>query len=148
MKKFKIIFAVFLLASGFLVFPLAAKSRIMAPGQGQNCEMVKTATLSINFSNVPTEIKDTQSYVDKKVDAVLKIADGLDVESIHIQNMSYNVYSNNSGGCHGNVSARYNLNGNVSFQIGNAEKAAALLEKLDDEGYNVNFNMNAYRQCR
>ena len=127
---------------------LTSHARIIASGNQQNCKMVETATVGINFNNVPTDIKSAKSYTQEKADEVITIAKDLGIEDIIVQNMNYNVYSNNGGGCSGAVASQYNLNGNISFQIADAEKAANLMEAISEKGYKVNFNMNAYRQCQ
>lgn len=117
---------------------------------GKNCKMVETANLGINFSNVPIELKSSKSYVQQKADEILTIAADLAIENIHIQNMNYNIYTNNNNynNCNKDTPATYQLSGNVSFQMPNAANAEKLMEAIGDKGYNVNFNMNAYRQCQ
>ncbi len=112
--------------------------------------MVETANLGINFSNVPIELKSSKSYVQQKADEILAIAADLAIEDIHIQNMNYNIYTNNNNynNCNKDTPSTYQLNGNISFQMPNAANAEKLMEAIGDKGYNVNFNMNAYRQCQ
>lgn len=115
----------------------------------KDCKMVETANLGINFSNVPIELKSSKSYVQQKADEVLAIAADLAIEDIHIQNMNYNIYTNNNyNNCNKDTPSTYQLSGNVSFQMPNAANAEKLMEAIGDKGYNVNFNMNAYRQCQ
>ncbi len=116
----------------------------------KDCKMVETANLGINFSNVPIELKSSKSYVQQKADEILAMAADLAIDDIHIQNMNYNIYTNNNNynNCNKDTPSTYQLNGNISFQMPNAANAEKLMEAIGDKGYNVNFNMNAYRQCQ
>ena len=125
--------------------------KMIAPTGQQNCSMVETATVGINFSNVPIDINSAKSYTQEKADEVMALAADLGIEDITLQNLNYNVYSNYSGGCQGGATqiGQYTLSGGISFQVNSgAEKAAMLMEAIGEKGYNVNFNMNAYRQCQ
>lgn len=120
----------------------------VAPAQNQkNCEMVETANVGVNFNNIAVDLKDTKSFMEQKSEEVLAAAADLEIENLHVQNMNYSVYSNNGGGCMAS-NAQYQMNGSMSFQLKDSQKAAELMEKLGELGYIVNFNMNAYRQCR
>ena len=149
MKILKITFTTILFLGLFIAPTVNAKMALARSDSGQNCKMVETATLGINFNNVPIELKSSKSYVQQKADEILTLAADLAIEDIHIQNMNYNIYTNNYGGCNNtSTPSSYQLNGNVSFQMPNAENAEKLMEFIGEKGYNVNFNMNAYRQCQ
>ena len=134
------------LSSGVFASEKIARS-IMTDANGKECSMVETANVGVNFNNIETELKESRSYIDKKVDDISAIALGLGIEDLEINSLNYNIYSNNSGGCNASNNG-YRLNGNISFKMSNSEKAAELMEALNEKNYNVNFNMNAYRQCR
>ncbi len=120
----------------------------IAPVQNQkNCEMVETANVGVNFNNISVELKETKNFMEQKSEEILAAAADLEIENLHVQNMNYSVYSNNGGGCRAS-NTQYQMNGNMSFQLKDSQKAAELMEKLGELGYVVNFNMNAYRQCK
>ena len=144
-KKILLVAVVF---SAGLPAPLEAKDKAVRPSGQTNCHMVKTAQMGISFSNVSVEFKSMQSYVDQQAIRVMNIAGDLGIDDIFVQNMSYNIYSSNNGGCNAQSSGEYRMNGNVSFQILDAKKAVSLMEKVDEAGYIVTFNMNSYRQCQ
>ena len=143
---------VLIVAVIFLVgWPVVAYARKMAApsASGQaNCHMVKNAQMGISFNNVAVELTAVQSYVDQQAAGVISVAADLGIEDIFIQNMNYNLYSNNGSGCNNQSNAQYSMNGNISFQISDSEKAVSLMEKVGENGYNVTFNMNSYRQCQ
>ena len=147
MKNSKIIFMVVLLSASLMASNVSAK-RLLSSSNGQNCKMVETASLSVSFNNVSVELKNTKSYIEEKADEILLIAKDLEIEEIHINNMNYNVYTNNNGGCNASTPSKYNMNGSFSFKIDDAEKAATLVGAIGAKGYQVNFSMNGYRQCQ
>tara|TARA_R110002095_G_scaffold206163_2_gene189983 strand:- start:783 stop:1232 length:450 start_codon:yes stop_codon:yes gene_type:complete len=126
----------------------ARKAVLVSDANAQTCKMVETATLGINFSNIPVDLKSSKSFIQQKADEILAIAADLGIDDIQVQNMNYSIYSNNNGGCNASTASVYQLSGNVSFQIPNAGKAESLMQALGEKSYNVNFNMNAYRQCQ
>ncbi|GEM_PF-2159588 len=146
-KYLSIVLVVVMLA---IVAPVEARKDV----QYENCEMLESIMLDVTFSNVPIDI----TYVKQEAGKIQLLAKDMGIEDITIQNMSYNTYNNNSsGGCGQALSeehklngdtAEYKLSGYLSFMIDNAEKAKSLMDKLIEQGYNVNFSMSAYRQCQ
>ena len=135
-------------AVGWPVVADARKVSSTSVGGQANCHMVKNAQMGISFSNVAVELASAQSYVDDQVAQVMSIAADIGIEDIFIQNMNYNLYSNNGGSRNAQSGTQYLMNGNISFQVSDAEKAVSLMEKVGGNGYNVTFNMNSYRQCQ
>ncbi|PCJ99718.1 MAG: hypothetical protein COA45_02550 [Zetaproteobacteria bacterium] len=148
MKYSKFIITATILSSILCMSSAHASKRLAVSGSGQTCTMVENATLSVSFSNVPIELKNTQTYIEGKADEIMLVAKDLNIEKMHVNNINYNVYTTNSGGCNANTPSKYSLNGGVSFKIEDTEKAAALMEAIGEKGYQVNFSMNGYRQCQ
>lgn len=145
LKKSLFLFA---LTAGVML-TLPATARTIAQPSGQKCEMVENVTLGLNFNNVPVKIAEAREYITSKSEEIESIATELGIEDLEIQNMNYNIYANNHGGCHMQVDGmEYRMNGGMSFKMQDAEKASVLMERLGEKGYMVNFNMNAYRQCQ
>lgn len=147
MKYFLTIFSITAL---FVITTMSvtASAKQVSSSYTQTCKMVETVTLNINFNNIPIELKEASGFMEQKAEDVTAKAADLGIEKIDIQNMSYNVYSYNNGGCNAGATSQFQLNGSFSFQLKDSKKAITLMESLSDMGYNVNFNMNAYRQCQ
>ncbi len=115
---------------------------------GRTCKMVETATLGVNFNQVPVQLDGFQAYINQKRDEILGVAADLEIKDIVIQNMNYNIYPNNNSGYPMQGPKPYFMNGGMSFQIQDTENAPLLMEKVGTLGYQVNFNVSAYRQCQ
>ncbi|MCB1681588.1 MAG: hypothetical protein H6858_07400 [Rhodospirillales bacterium] len=147
-----------------LSIPLSAQAQetkavkadiIVAAPVPQNCKLVETVQFGVNFSNVSVDPKTAKSFMDDKISELRALAKDLGIENLEIQNLNYSIYNNNynynyanCGGAPASAPAVMQLNGNVSFIVGDSAKGTALMEKAGEKGYNVNFNMNAYRQCQ
>lgn len=128
----------------------AVARKMAAPQDGSNCSLVENANIGINFSNQQISLSDAKDYMSKKREEVEAAAAQMGIEDLDFQNINYSIYNHNNGVCNiqNSNSNFYQLNGNMSFQLQDSEKATDLMEKLGDLGYNVNLNMNAYRQCQ
>jgi len=151
MKNFKNNLAAVTLLCLFIILSLnsnVAFAKRLMNASGQSCEMVESATLGVNFSNVAIELKASKSFIQQKADEIMALAADLAISDITIQNMNYNIYSGSNSGCSKPAQQAYQLSGNISFKMPDAMLAEKLMEALGEKGYNVNFNMNAYRQCQ
>lgn len=129
-----------------------AKPAIMSSTSAQNCKMVETSQVGINFNNPLTDFKTARTFIDDKMNEIKVIAADLAIENLEVQSLNYNVYSNsNYSGCGAapaNIPQTIQLSGSIAFNITDSSKASALMEKLGEKGYNVNFNLSSYRQCQ
>lgn len=126
----------------------AAKERIdytvMNPEDNTSkCKMVETVTLSLSYNNIPIELSAINDFLEVRTGEIMATAKALGVESLILNNIGYNVYSNYSGV----GKLNYMLGGNVSMQLDNAQQATKLMEAFVKEGYVPNMNVNSYRQC-
>lgn len=119
-----------------------AAKRMSEPytANGQTCKMVETVSISLSFSNIPVSLDAVKSNVDERLAEIDALAKDVGIKELIIQNMNYNIYSNNGGG--------YLLNGSFSLQIDNADLAAALMKALSGKAYVPNLSVNSYRQCQ
>ncbi len=120
---------------------------------GQNCKMIETVQFGVNFSNVNVDPKAAKTFVDDKIAELRTLAADIGIEKLEVQSLNYSIYNNNYnyGGCGAAPAptpALLQLNGNISFIVDDSAKGTALMEKAGEKGYNVNFNLNAYRQCQ
>lgn len=121
---------------------------LVAPSDSRSCEMVETATLGVSFNQVPVKLDGFQEYINMKRDEIFNLAADLQITDIVLQNMNYNINYFYNNGFPRDEKKDYVMNGNLSFQMKDADKAPLLMEKVGALGYQVNFNVNAYRQCR
>tara|TARA_B100001989_G_C24550023_1_gene473744 strand:+ start:507 stop:947 length:441 start_codon:yes stop_codon:yes gene_type:complete len=115
---------------------------------GQKCKMVETVTVGMNFNVQGIELGEAKSLMENKMAEIENIATSLEISNMELQNYSYNIYANSTGCGHGASNNLYQFNGNLSFKLDSADKTDALMDALAEKGFNVNFNMNAYRQCQ
>ena len=125
-----------------------AKSIRASNSNDLTCDMVETATLGVSFNQVPISLDGFQAYIDGKRDEIFNFAADLEIADIVLHNMNYNINYYNQGGSPSAEEKSYVMNGSLSFQMKDADKAPLLMEKVGALGYQVNFNVNAYRQCR
>ncbi|MBK9585029.1 MAG: hypothetical protein KA099_04415 [Alphaproteobacteria bacterium] len=152
-----------ILSLAIMAFPFSAHAQeatavlktdmVVAAPAGQNCKLVETVQFGVNFNNINVDPKTAKTYMDEKIAELRALAADLGIEKLEIQNLNYSVYNNNYnyGGCGAAPAPAtpvVQLNGNVSFIVEDSAKGTALMEKAGEKGYNVNFNLNAYRQCQ
>lgn len=139
-------------ASVFAAEKVSLTNLVMGGGTGasQNCKMVESATVSLSFNNVPVTLETAKQSVDERMAQIETLAKDLGISNLVIQNVNYNVYGNNSGGC---VSANgdttsYVLNGSISLQMESADQAGEFVKSISGKGFIANLNVNSYRQCQ
>lgn len=152
-----------ILLSALMLMPMTAQAtegaadRVAIPYMGgtsgvpaQDCKMVETISLGVNFNNINIEIGKAKSFVDEKMAEIEAFAKEVGIGKFEVQNVSYNVYANNySGGCGmPSAPAQYQMNGSFSYTVDDAAKAAELTKKVEAKGYQINLNSSAYRQCQ
>lgn len=116
----------------------------------QNCKMVESATVSLSFNNVPVTLETAKKDVDERMAQIETLAKDAGISNLVVQNVNYNVYGNNSGGC---VSASgdttsYVLNGSISLLLESADQAGEFVKSVSGKGFIANLNVNSYRQCQ
>lgn len=154
------------LSLSVFAFPLSARAEeaaavpvradvVVAAPVPQNCKLIETVQFGVNFNNVNVEPKTAKTFMDDKIADLRNIAKDVGIESLEIQNLNYSVYNNNYnyaytsyGSTPAALPTVMQLNGNVSFIVQDSAKGTALMEKAGEKGYNVNFNLSAYRQCQ
>ena len=134
--------ALILLMSTALLPMLAdAKPEVM-PTAGNPC-FNETATLTINFNSMETEVSGLKTKFDTKIEDIQKTAKDAGAEQIDIQSMSYNVSTQTS-----NLGAQFNFSGNASFKLLPATKAVDILSALIKKGHMASLNVSKYNSGR
>lgn len=121
-----------------------------AGNTSQNCKMVESATVSLSFNNIPVTLENAKQTVDERMEQIENLAKDVGISNLVIQNVNYNVYGNNSGGCLGanGEATAYVLNGSISLQMENADQAGSFIKSVSGKGFVANLNVNSYRQCQ
>ncbi len=145
--NWKTAFAIMILSTA-VVQPAKAIEAMLVRTDMSQCEMNKNMTLGINFNNVFVTAEESGAYVQTKITEIETIAKENGVEKILIQNMNYNINSVHGSYNQPKVEGQFRLHGNINFQLQGDKEPVNLLKALDEKGYNVNFRVNANRQCR
>ena len=142
MQKRLFLTAAILLTTAFQPFTAEARDT-------SKCDLKKNITLNINLGNTFIPADEVGTYITSRIAEVETLAKDAGVEKIFVQNMNYNVnsYKNNNYN-QPPVNGQFRLNGSINFQIQGEKEPTSLLKALDEKGYNVNFRVNANRQCR
>ncbi|PCJ97254.1 MAG: hypothetical protein COA45_09950 [Zetaproteobacteria bacterium] len=144
----KILLCTLITVVSMAAFDSFAKSKRASNLNDPTCDMVETATLGVSFNQIPVALDGFQAYINSKRDKIFKLAADLEISDIVLHNINYNIIHNNQGGYPSAEEKYYVMNGGLSFKMKDANKVPLLMEKVSALGFQVNFNMNAYRQCR
>ena len=131
----------------------AGVGRLKNTDKQKNCVMQETANVSVSFNGQESDMTKVKVKIDQKIESARALGSEAGLESVELQNYSYNVYSNNNGGggcCGDNCSGgnqTFNMNGSFSFVVKPIDKAPDFAALLTKHGYNTNFNVNAYNNC-
>ena len=109
------------------------------------CDMKETGNLNVRWDRKEMPIAEARTYLETEMQKVKAIAADVGLNDLQIQNSNYSI---NTDRDRYNNTMKHFFHGNVSFQFEDADKAAMLMEKLVDAGYQANLNVNAYNQCR
>lgn len=125
-----------------LTLPLSAQARDVAMVASAECAMQETASLSTNWSGMSENVKGVRALFDSRMKQIQEHGKKVGVEKLELQSQSYNIYSQNNGmGSTGG----FQYNGNASFMVKPADKAADLLELLTTNGIQASLNVNMYK---
>ena len=115
------------------------------------CSVKETANINVSFNNLKVDVDAIRATVEGKIEQIKAMARDMGIESIKVQNFSYNIYSNGGGGdCCGDECEKndtYQSNGSVSFVVEPVAKATAFSKALIKKGFLANLNVNGYSQC-
>jgi uncharacterized protein YggE len=140
MKKSMLIGSAFLLAAS----PVAAQATKRVAGDtAASCtsSMQTQVSLNVNF-NLQAE---TPLDAKKKFEAKLAVIDGAvkkaGLKKFNLQSMNYSV---SPMGGYGGEETGYQMNGNTSYQLDDADKAFALMEQFGKQRMMASVNVNQY----
>lgn len=148
-KKTVLLSCALLIAAG----PAFAESvvSISAPAvNNKGCRFVETANFGINFGNVTLDALAAKTYVSEKIAEIQAMAQTVGLETLEINSINYNLYSNaNNYTYAGSMppQPQLQLSGNITFIVTDPQKGVYLMQEAAQKGFNVNFSLNAYRQC-
>ncbi len=104
----------------------------------QTCP-VENAQVSVSFTGSDQDVSVVRSRVDTKIAEIKALAAEQHFTRFFQQSLSYNISTNSNGG-----DQHFQYNGNVSFSILPADKAADFMEILSKKGYQANLNVSSY----
>ncbi len=127
--------------AGLLCFASQATSseKISQPQLNQ-CAFQETAELSIRFELFVDKAASANDEIEKIKANINSISKQQEIELITLKSLNFNLNSQRES--HGN---RYQLNGNMRYQIDTYQKSFALVDALKEAGYRVSLNVNQYR---
>ena len=99
----------------------------------------ENAQVSVSFSGSDQDVSVVRSKVDAKIAEIKALGAEQHFTKFIQQSLNYNISTNFNGG-----DQHYQYNGNVSFAILPADKAADFMEILSKKGYQANLNVNSY----
>jgi formylmethanofuran dehydrogenase subunit B len=109
-------------------------------GVASPCKLTETVSISVNFNTqVPSPTKAKETF-DGMLATVKAEAATLKVENFMLQSMNYSMNPNQ----YGNMVSGYGLNGSMSFQMKDVDKASALMEALNGKNMTASLNVSAY----
>jgi len=100
---------------------------------------VENAQVSVSFTGSDQDVSLVRSKVDARIAEIKALGAEQHFTKFIQQSLNYNISSNVSGG-----EQHFQYNGNVSFSILPADKAADFMEILSKKGYQANLNVNSY----
>lgn len=117
---------------------------------GQNCRMIETNTLVVNFNNIPVTVSKAKAFMDERVAEIETLAKQAGLQKFELNSLNYSVYGNSTGGGCGEMVApvQYILSGSVGYTLDDVTKAESLIKQIEAKGYQINLNSNAYKQCQ
>ncbi len=128
---------------------MTARKAVVSAGAGTlktECALKETASININFNNLKVDVDKIKEAMDKKIEEAKAIGREVGLESVEVQNFSYNTYNNGGSECEGG-GGDYRSNGSVSFVVMPAGKAPAFTKALIGKGFSAGLNVSGYSQC-
>lgn len=115
--------------------------------KNEKCPYQEQVTLNVTLAAREKSVREAKTAFDKRIEEVENFARQAGVAKIQVMHRNYNISSQPQYGVNGMVSGimEYQLNGNVSYQLNDAEVATALMEQLSRQNIQASLNVNAYR---
>lgn len=131
-----------LLLLALLLFACFASAQAQDMVSEAGCTMQETASLSTNWNGVSETVKAVRGMFDGRMKQIQEYGKKAGIEKLELQSQSYNIYAQNTGMSSG---SGFQYNGNASFMVKPADKAADLLELLTKNGIQSSLNVNMYK---
>ena len=106
----------------------------------KKCAFQETAELSIRFESFVDKAVSANDEIEKIKADISAIAKQQEISLITLKSMNFNLNSQRE-----NQGNRYQLSGNMRYQLDVYQKSFAILDALKDAGYRVSLNVNQYR---
>ncbi len=127
--------------------PPTKEARIVKPKPAKCPGMQEQVTLNINFNSRERDIAQAKAAFEKRMADMEAFAKKAGVQKFEMNNMNYNISAQmQSSGMDGMQLMYYQMNGNLSYQLDNADVAAKLMEQLTGQGVQSSMSVNSYRQ--
>lgn len=137
-----------------LTLPMAAIAqesvvKALLTGDGSNCTLKETVTMSINFNNNKIDMAQVKTLFDGKIEEIKALSTQAGITKLNISSMNYSLYP--QSGSYDQWSpeppkVEFQFNGSLSMTFEPADKATTFLELLTQKRYQANLSYNAYKE--
>lgn len=120
--------------------PAHAEKVARLTNANMSCGMQENAQVSINFNGTMSDVAAIKQKFEARMQEVKAAAKELNLDKFELQSMNYNINPQ-----YGNMSSEFQYNGNASYTVLPASKAADLMQALIKKGFQASLNVNSYR---
>jgi uncharacterized protein YggE len=121
-----------------------ASKRIPHQGGG-GCTMQENVSLSVNFNIRAKSFQEAKKKYEEKMQQLDTFAKQQNIQKFDLQSMNYSINSQQISYDDGMPEQGYQLSGNASYQLDSADNAFKLGEFLTQQKFQINVNVNKYR---
>ena len=119
---------------------LATSSEKISQPRLNECAFQETAELGIRFELFVEKAASANDEIEKIKVNINSISKQQKIELITLKSLNFNLNSQTQS-----QGSRYQLTGNMRYQIDAYPKSFALVDALKEAGYRVSLNVNKYR---